>query len=161
MQQMNYWWAKWQAQFFFNTHQFSIVFSLFSFPLNKQGSNARHQTSQNSATLYCFSLFSFQQTNKGIHLPHTPLDRAPPTHKHTSLGLKSFIYLLVWVSNDVGIEELGCPYKLLLPSFRAWPWDRPEKKEKKTPTSPTSHIWEKKVGICGWEEGNPYIGGPT
>jgi hypothetical protein len=34
------------------------------------------------------------------------LTGAPPTRKHTSLSLKSFIYLLVWVLNDVGIEEL-------------------------------------------------------
>jgi hypothetical protein len=36
-----------------------------------------------------------------------------------------------------------------------------KKKEKKKPDIPHLSHFEKKVGICGWEEGNPYIGGPT
>jgi hypothetical protein len=70
MQQMNYWWEKWQAQFKKKkTCQFSIVFSLFSFPLNKQGSNASHQTSQNSATLLLFFTLLLISANKQGYSP--------------------------------------------------------------------------------------------
>jgi hypothetical protein len=55
------------------------LLSFLSSPFHEtnKGQNGSHRTSQNSATLYCFSLFSFQQTNNGIHVPHTPLDRGP------------------------------------------------------------------------------------
>jgi hypothetical protein len=91
MQQMNYWWAKWKAPIFFsNIHQFSLL-------LSTKQTMGSHQTSQNTATLYCFSLFSFQQTNKGIHLPHTLLDWGP-TNSQAHITQLEIFYLFISLS---------------------------------------------------------------
>jgi hypothetical protein len=69
--------------------------SLFSFPLNKQGAATKHLKTRQ--LFYCFSLFSFQQTNKGIHLPHTPLDRGP-TNSQAHITQLEIFYLFISLS---------------------------------------------------------------
>ncbi len=88
-------------------HQFFFLIfinSLFSFPRNKQWAATKHLKTRQLFIVFHSSHFS-KQTRVFTYPTHC-LTGAPPTRKHTSLSLKSFIYLLVWVLNDVGIEEL-------------------------------------------------------
>lgn len=91
-----------------------LVNSLFSFPRNKQGAATKHLK-----TLYCFSLFSFQQTNKGIHLPHTLLDRGPTNSQAHITQLEIFdLFISLSVEWCRNRRTLGCPYELLPPLFQ-------------------------------------------
>lgn len=86
------------TNFFFNTRQFSIVF--FSLLLSTKQTRGKMPATKHLKTQQLFIVFlssNFSKQTKVFTYPTHGSTGAPPTRKHTSLGLKSFIHLVVWV----------------------------------------------------------------